>query len=1098
MKKPLPSVLNAGILLRLGHRRFVVVLGPLASAWDGGRDIRQIHRKLRETLGTDLTGLDLTDAFAAEKGRPALVEELRPLASHGPGRIHELIVTLRPPWIFSFDMSGTITRAGVSLKTETIECYLEKDSIRQQGPDRLVVVPILGHLANPGTLILTDKDEGTFRRRRDLALRFLRERAADSEFLLLGFAPSDNHLRDLMLALSPDLQRFDQKMLVGVESPSGTEIAQLERRHCRIFCTSAREAVEIFESLPGHIREAALAAPAGESALTDSTVDRLRKKICDDTRHIVTLGIWQPEHLEIGESPTLDDIYVLPTLSTWEPAEHEIDRSELERLARECEEAGGSVPAIVCDLLGRSGKRGGKGVSRPPAAGWDKSGDSGLPDALRSIGYPLKKAVERFAAADPLNVLAKTRRMVVIGEPASGKSHLLRYIAHRITSGAAGALPHFRNLVPLIIPIREFHARAGTGPPFAAYAHKCLANLIGEEPASVERLFAESQVMLLLDGLDEVPGDDERRKVAAQIDEFVTEAGKDFCCVITSRPAGYRAARLTGDMPHLRLDLFDEDRIRDLLVRWYTWTQLRENKSEEEAKERASGLAEQLYSNLGVFEGLFDLCRNPLMLTIATFIHMAGLELPQRRADFYGRATEVLTQRWLQVKFHGRIALPGNDTMLAALEEFGFALHTGSPENVMPGKDFLELLERVFRDREGSGRELAHRQAVNLRDLARNLMGIVVERGADRFGFVHLTFQEYFAARHLAVGSGRHLAMETLARNLYQPRWDEVIRMYLQVAPMTDARAVFDRLLRVRHPFDEYFHPLPRRLADFLIENNGVSRQQRDGVLKDLIELIGAVACGALRADAIVKAGRVKNFGAFPEAVPVLLETIRSENDSSVRVAALVVLALLAESNPEVLNAILNTLRDEDWHVRLTAVHVLAPLAGSNPQVLDAILNTLRDEDWRVRLTAVHALAPLARSNPEVLNAILISLRDEDLSVRQAAVEALAPPAGSNPIVLDALLNTLGDEDSDVRQAAVQALAPPAASNPEVLNAILNTLGDEDPSVRWSSVQVLGPLAGSNPEVLDAILNSLRDEDSRVRRAAVEALAPPAASNPTS
>jgi uncharacterized protein YfaT (DUF1175 family) len=65
--------------------------------------------------------------------------------------------------------------------------------------------------------------------------------------------------------------------------------------------------------------------------------------------------------------------------------------------------------------------------------------------------------------------------------------------------------------------------------------------------------------------------------------------------------------------------------------------------------------------------------------------------------------------------------------------------------------------------------------------------------------------------------------------------------------------------------------------------------------------------------------------------------------------------------------------------------------AAVRPEVLQTLLEYLRDEDRDVRYAAAEALREMgkAAARPEVLRALAERLRDEDGLVRRAAAEAL-------------------------------------------------------------------------------------------------------------
>ncbi len=55
--------------------------------------------------------------------------------------------------------------------------------------------------------------------------------------------------------------------------------------------------------------------------------------------------------------------------------------------------------------------------------------------------------------------------------------------------------------------------------------------------------------------------------------------------------------------------------------------------------------------------------------------------------------------------------------------------------------------------------------------------GLFVERAPKRYGFMHLTFEEYYAARHLVARS--RIRAQLIRQHLHDPRWDEPILLAL-------------------------------------------------------------------------------------------------------------------------------------------------------------------------------------------------------------------------------------------------------------------------------------------------------------------------------
>ncbi|MCP4646283.1 MAG: NACHT domain-containing protein, partial [bacterium] len=258
-----------------------------------------------------------------------------------------------------------------------------------------------------------------------------------------------------------------------------------------------------------------------------------------------------------------------------------------------------------------------------------------------------------------------------------------------------------KDVIPVFVPVREYYVQRETGASLSSFLGKRVAEMIGEEEDAVVGLLKRNRVMLLLDGLDEVKSDDARKLVAEEIEGMIRASG-EIPCIVSSRPAGYRTARLTRSLPHLELDGFDDKRINELLFNWYKriiGMEYRDS-TEKEIEQRAQDARDDLFGRFNSFEGLLDLVRNPLMLTIAIFIHHIGLELPERRADFYFRAAQLLSRTWLRVKFRDRIELSREETLMDALERIAFKLHTEGSGNLISGDNLSELLLKLFKERE--------------------------------------------------------------------------------------------------------------------------------------------------------------------------------------------------------------------------------------------------------------------------------------------------------------------------------------------------------------------------------------------------------------
>ncbi len=148
--------------------------------------------------------------------------------------------------------------------------------------------------------------------------------------------------------------------------------------------------------------------------------------------------------------------------------------------------------------------------------------------------------------------------------------------------------------------------------------------------------------------------------------------------------------------------------------------------------------------------GVEQLAANPLLLTILALMKRQGITLPERRVELYEKYVETLLRHWNLARGLDRPPAPDLDVLetLRILAPLALWMHETSPGVGLVKQAALQRkLEGIFREREAADPEKATRQF--LEDV-RTHAGLLLERGAREYGFIHLTFQEYLAAVALA------------------------------------------------------------------------------------------------------------------------------------------------------------------------------------------------------------------------------------------------------------------------------------------------------------------------------------------------------------
>ena len=424
-----------------------------------------------------------------------------------------------------------------------------------------------------------------------------------------------------------------------------------------------------------------------------------------------------------------------------------------------------------------------------------------------------------------LTLLNQSSRLVLMGDPGSGKSTFVNFVALCLSGealkredanlamlteplaveaedddtprkGRKKGKPKRQPwkhgaLLPVRVVLRDFAAR---GLPKSSRAHgkaKHLWEFIVAEleaaqlGAYADHLEGELRAdggLLLLDGLDEVPEAESRRK---QIKQAVEDFGKAFGKVrmlVTSRTYAYRQQdwRLS-QFAEAVLAPFVPTQVERFIDRWYEHTADLRHLNRDDAQGRAALLKQAIRSN----ERLTALSVRPLLLTLMASLHAwRGGDLPEKREELYADTVSLLLEWWESPKVvrdvDGKpiVFQPSLAEWLATdrakvrelLNEMAYKVHGTQPETVgtadIPEGELLAGLLHLSRN------PVASADSGKLVDYLSSRAGLLLPRGVGVYTFPHRMFQEYLAACHLTDRETPE-AIADLARKAPE-RWREV------------------------------------------------------------------------------------------------------------------------------------------------------------------------------------------------------------------------------------------------------------------------------------------------------------------------------------
>jgi NACHT domain len=365
---------------------------------------------------------------------------------------------------------------------------------------------------------------------------------------------------------------------------------------------------------------------------------------------------------------------------------------------------------------------------------------------------------EQYEKKDGLAVANQKQYLMVLGQPGAGKSTFLRRIGLEALKGNAGSYRH--GCVPVFLELKQF--RTGKVDLEKAIAHEFETCGFPNPVPSTQKLLANGKLLILLDGLDEVPT--QQFDAAIEKIQDFADKYKQNRFIASCRSAAYQS-RFRKFVDVTMAD-FDDGQIQQFICNWF--------RSE---KDTQAGTAQHCWDLLRTpnHTGTKEIAQTPLLLTLLCLVYNDTQDFPEKRAELYKQALDVLLTKWAAEKriqrdpIYKDLTLTLETVMLGEIAYLGFAadrLFFSQREVVSQIQDFLASNLNAPRHLDGE----VILQAIQIQQ------GILVERAKNVLSFSHLTVQEYLSAQHIADQdrADNPLIEQLLKEHLTEMRWREV------------------------------------------------------------------------------------------------------------------------------------------------------------------------------------------------------------------------------------------------------------------------------------------------------------------------------------
>jgi len=390
-----------------------------------------------------------------------------------------------------------------------------------------------------------------------------------------------------------------------------------------------------------------------------------------------------------------------------------------------------------------------------------------------------------------LEVLAKHTNLMVVGKPGSGKT---TYLQRVVTECNAGNLQAHR--IPVLLKLREF---VDDGRSLSYSLERYLEQCWQLSAAETQRVLNQGRSLVLLDGLDEVTGED-GKTITKQIKRFARDYPQ-VQMVITCRTQSQESRFERFD--YVEVADFNESQVRSFAEHWFQTVCA----DVTVGQAKATAFLEQLFREEN--KPIRELAITPILLSLTCAVFYRTEKFYSKRSKLYEEGLELLLERWDKSREIERDEIYRDLSVERKLELLSY----------LAVKKFEQEQYVLFEQAEIEGYiaeflGIGQRESRGVLRAIEAQHGLLIERAQKVWSFSHLTFHEYLVAKWFCDRRN----FQDLAKNIKIYQWREIFML------STEMIANADSLFQLMKHQSDLLLKDDNKLQQFIIRINQRSR----------------------------------------------------------------------------------------------------------------------------------------------------------------------------------------------------------------------------------------------------------------------------------